>query len=802
MINQSKISSEVMKKIASAIESINTSENIVPNSLKQTFNFKGRKSVDISSELLSELLPKGSKVCDPFFGSGSFLLSGIKSGMYVEGSELDNYTFSAVRVLLKKIDSGAISQVLNEIRTAIQKQIMELYETKCCDTINFIDKLHFDPENAEYYNPQVHRDIKDGRNIIMVEKCPICGLKTKKFDDYDKSVVDKSQLIDTSLFPNHNLIVNSRINITSSAGANQYDRNFTNRAKAALLMIQAEISKIKDNDIREFFQHCLVASLPLARICQYGSGSEYIYQVMRVQAQEKNVWLIFESKVASFLRFKDEFKFAQTDFDKAKMIKLHNKDYHVTFNQPQYQNYFDAVLTDPPYTDQVPFLERSQLFRDWLMKFYSSDYKLTDVMLKNEVVVTNAPSRKNKANESQYYSDLDKMFKTFNYITKPSGYVIMVVKLGKKKYLQTLGKYINYARKNGFEFASSLGIDKNDPSLRKQAAFKNTIAKEIMLVFCKIEETYRYLFIDDDNYEKEVVKFVYDKLKSKASGIQISSLVFELTKKIASKYAKNVSSEDQGKISGIIKSNFSVSDNSVVTIDPEKLYLELEETSDLFTKLLDIIPVIIKKFDPIKGFTLDDLYYEIYINLLLGNDNVFSKLISQERYEAQIKSLINNYCDSNEQKYFLKKYKSVANSNAIDVSTMDGYEFEELIKRLLLKLGYHDVNRIGGACDRGVDLTAKKQTPSGAKGFIFQCKRWIGNVGSTPIQRLHSMKVQMNPSFNEAVCITTSNYTTHAVSEAANTGVQLINGYELMKLINEVFPGEYYHGALDLAITL
>ena len=800
MINQSKISSSAIKKIALAIESINTSENVVPNSLKQTFNFKGRKSVDIAGELISELLPKGSKVCDPFFGSGSFLLSGIKSGMYVEGSELDNYTYSAVRVLLKKIDANSISRVFNEIKNSIQKQIMALYETRCCDTINFIDKLHFDPENSEYYNPLTHRDIKDGRNIIMVEKCPICGSKTKKFDDYDKSVIEKCQQIDTSHFPKHNLIVNSRINITSSAGANQYDRNFTNRAKATLLLIQSEISKIDDVNLKEFFQHCLVASLPLARICQYGSGSEYIYQVMRVQAQEKNVWLIFESKVASFLKFKDEFKFAQFDFDNNKQIKLHNKDYHKTFNQPHYQGYFDAILTDPPYTDQVPFLERSQLFRDWLVNFYSNEYKLNDAMLEDEVVVTNAPSRRNKGNESQYYTDLDKMFKTFNYITKPNGYVIMVVKLGKKKYLQTLGKYINYARKNGFEFASSLGIDKNDPSLRKQAAFKNTIAKEIMLVFCKVDESQSYLFIDDDNYEKEVVKFVYEKLKARSSGTQITSLVLDISKKITSKYAKNVSLEDQVKISNIIKNNFSISDNSVVTIDPEKLYLELEETSDLFTKLLDIIPIIIKKFDPIKGFTLDDLYYEIYIKLLLGNDNVFSKLISQERYEAQIRSLVNNYCDSNEQKYFLKQFKSVTNSSSIDVSTMDGYEFEELIKRLLLKLGYQDVNRIGGACDRGVDLTAKMQTNDGIKGFIFQCKRWIGNVGGTPIQRLHSMKIQMQPSFSEAVCITTSNYTAHAISEAKNTGVQIINGYDLMKLINDVFPGEYYHGALDLTI--
>ena len=93
---------------------------------------------------------------------------------------------------------------------------------------------------------------------------------------------------------------------------------------------------------------------------------------------------------------------------------------------------------------------------------------------------------------------------------------------------------------------------------------------------------------------------------------------------------------------------------------------------------------------------------------------------------------------------------------------------------------------------------AKSKDSGKEEGYIIQCKRWIGNVGGTPIQRLHSMMVQMNPVIGHAICVTTSGYTSDAIRESNSTQVKLINGRQLMDALNQYFPNQYYHGALDI----
>lgn len=793
-----KISAEILQKVNNAINSLGTLDNTVPASLKRTFNFKGRKSVDIAYQIISKLTDSTGSICDPFFGSGSFILAGAKNGSTVVGCELDNYTFDAFKTLIQKCNFQQLQKLFDKVQANCFTEIMEMYATECCGTKNFIDKLHFDPETNEYYNPSPHRDIEDGKTIVMVESCPHCGSRRKAFEKIDEEKIIETNRLDTSSFPNHYLIENSRINITAASGANRYDRNFTNRAKAALLLLQKSINELPDCFERDILEHCLVASLPLARISQYGSGTEYIYQVMRLQAQEKNVWKIFESKYNAFIRFKKEFSYAQIDdiIANDKKIKLFNADYKDILSKSEYHESFDIIYTDPPYTDQVPFLERSQLFRDWLYKFYDDKFVLNSEMLQSEIVVTNAPSRENKRNYEQYYSSIDEMFSLFYDSLKKNGLVILSIKLGANKYLKTLAEFINLARKNGFEFAVRLGVDKNDPSLRKQAAYRNTLSKEIIVCFVKLDEESRYWYIGQTNFEHEIVKILYSKLKNTLIGLPLPECIKLIQNHLLRKYSIISDEKTLKKIQKVIKAEFYVATNSFVSINPDKLYLGNEDSIDLFAKLYDIIPVIIKSFDKEHGFSLDDLYFEIFTTLLNGNSNVLEQIISDPAHEAQIRSLLDNYCDSNDNRYFLKKWKNIYNKDAKDISSMDGYEFEELIKRLLLKEGYTDVIRVGGACDRGVDLMAKKVIDGEEVGTIFQCKRWISNVGSAAIQRLHSMKIQLSPTISNAVCITTANYTVHAETEAKNTGVELINGSELLERLNRAFPGEYYHAAL------
>lgn len=801
MYSKNKISKNILDKLNLSVDSLGSMDNIVPSTLKRTFNFKGRKSVDVAAKLIEILSNRESVVADPFSGSGSFALACAKNGVKTICSELDNYTFESLRVLLERYDSQLFKNLFAKVRQDCYNPIMELYATECCGTKNFIDKLHFDPETNEYYNPTPHRDIVDNKSIILIKSCPICGEKRKIFERIDELKINQTDLCSTIRFPSHKLIENSRINITTTTGADKYDRNFTNRSKCALLMIQDSINSLPRCVERDILENCLVSSLPLSRISQYGSGTEYLYQVMRRQAQEKNAWMIFEDKCKYFVRFKREFDYAQVDSlcDPNSKIQLYNGDYRELFNQAKYAGYFDIIYTDPPYTDQVAYLERSQMFRDWLNIFYyNNNFSLTPQILNKEIVITNAPSRINKQGYDQYYTDINEMFQIFNTCLKKDGLVVLTLKLGTNKYFKTLAKFINLARKNGFEYALKFGIDKKDPSLRKQAAYKNTISKEMIVFFVKIDHENTYWYVNDLNYDFEVIKLIYNKIKKTDSGyILLTECVKEVINDLLRNHSIIADEKIALRIKKILKEEFYLAPNSFVSIDSNKLYLEMEDSSDIFAKLYDTIPVLINKLNSNKqGFTLDDLYFEIINVICNGNPNVLNQILEQEAHQQQIISLLDNYCDMDQNKYVVKKLANVITENSKDISSMDGYEFEELIKRLLAKEGFTDVFRVGGACDRGVDLYAKKVVDGKDEGYIFQCKRWLGNVGGAAIQRLHSMLIQMSPTIARAVCVTTSNYTSHALSESKKTSVETINGGELLKRLNNAFPGEYYHAAL------
>ncbi|QGH20199.1 restriction endonuclease [Clostridium butyricum] len=804
-VTNGKITNEQLLKFANLVDVISDIENNIPLSTKSVFNFKGRKSEEIAKLVIEHLTDKNSVVCDPFIGTGTFAIASSSIPRETVGIELDNYTYSVVSTLLENIDFNKLTEMFKSVKDEVFGDIMDLYTTFCCGEKNYIKTLYFDPEPQEYYHPKTHREIKDDENIKLYYKCPVCGKNSKRFDIKDDDKIKYCNNLDTSLFPSHKLIENSRINITASTGADNYDVNFTKRNKFALLKLQQCISKLDPCIERDVLEHALVSSLTLARIAQYGSGSEYIYQVMRFQAQEMNVWYLFESKYNNIVAFKREY-LSSKKFSAANgksFLTLLNGDYYKILSNSRYKEKFDLIYTDPPYTDQVPYLERNQLYRDWLYNFYdSSTFTLTKEMLEDEIVVSNAPTRSSFKDNDNYYNDLDKMFKTFYRCTKQNGVIALTLNLGKNKYFKTLSQFINKARKNGFEYVFRIDLTKKDPSLRKQAAYKNTLSTEMLVFFVKLDSSKAYWYINDSNIELEIGRLIYN-LILKNKGITLTTAIKAVNTDIL-KTDPSGTDMVNARIKKLIQEQFIVEkQTSMVYIDPDRLYLSIEDNTTLFYKLYNITPVIINNLLETKGsFTLDDLYFDISSKLCNGDPYVLNQLLEDPLRERYIVNLIQNYCDTEKDTYVKKSISAEYSEDAIDVSVLDGYQFEEILKQLLKAEGYKDVIRLGGAGDRGVDLRAKKINPLTGQyeGYIFQSKRWIGNVGGEPIQRLHSMWMQYPDEIQHAVCITTSDYTEQGKREADNTKVQTVNGTQLMDRLNKAFPGKYYHSLLNFSI--
>ena len=787
-----EISKAVKERLNKISEVINGVPNTVPNEMRTTFNFKGRKSPLIAEKIIECICSDEDVLYDPFMGSGSFVYAAMGNVKKIYATELDNYTFNAVNALMCKVDMLKLEEIYQKVRTTAYNDIMALYETSCCGKINYINKLLFDPDEREngLYSPLPNREIVDGKNIKLVRKCPICGEKAKKFDDSDYQKLSIVEQISSKRFPKSKYIANSRINITSSTGADNYDRIFTHRNQVALLILQDAINEREESPERDVLEQVLVASISLARIAMYGSSTDILYHVIGHGAQDMNVWMLFEDKYNSFCKFKTVYKTKQIGTTSSEVI-IFNKDY-ADFIDENKNLKVDVIYTDFPYTDQVPYLERNQLYRVWLENFYDSKYKLSKEMLEKEIVLTNAESRPIKKEIENYYNDIDNMFIHFSKVLNDEGLVFFTMKLGKAKYFKTYIEIVNLARKNGFEYAYQIGIEKKDPTMRKQSAFINTFMNEMIVVFYKLPESEKYWYIGNDNYEFLLVKKVYSYLIAAKEYVTLSSAVTLVCNDLKSKYLYIANDEDIARISSLLKKHFKV-DAGYIQIDSNRLYLDIEDSTDLYTKLYDLMPIFVRKLLESKGrFVLEDMYFELVNSLCDGNPKTITQILEDETHHKDIENLILNYCEKDGNYFVERKNINKPNENAVDISSLSGTDFELVVQRLLKKEGFENVVKIGGAGDLGVDIIASKHKGDKLEHYIFQCKRWFANVGSDPIQRLYAERNRRGLDY--AVCITTSGYTRDGKKVAKDLDIEIVDGYNLMLRLDKHFTGEYYNG--------
>lgn len=100
-----------------------------------------------------------------------------------------------------------------------------------------------------------------------------------------------------------------------------------------------------------------------------------------------------------------------------------------------------------------------------------------------------------------------------------------------------------------------------------------------------------------------------------------------------------------------------------------------------------------------------------------------------------------------------------------DLAHLTDVEFEYLTGALLEAMGVAcDLERVGGAGDRGVDLRGKDRF---GRPFIVQCKRFFGHK-VTPLDTRSFWGAKQSHGADEAWFVTTSSFTAQAVREVAD----------------------------------
>lgn len=128
---------------------------------------------------------------------------------------------------------------------------------------------------------------------------------------------------------------------------------------------------------------------------------------------------------------------------------------------------------------------------------------------------------------------------------------------------------------------------------------------------------------------------------------------------------------------------------------------------------------------------------------------------------------------------------------------LDDYDFEHLIADLWADQGWK--TRVHQASnDRGIDVEARRDDPFEQKHLI-QAKRYSeGNkVGSEKIQQYASLRHQ-EENVDAVVIVTTSSYTKQAEEMAADLNLKLINGNDLVQIIQERDASDIVNGYMSI----
>lgn len=123
----------------------------------------------------------------------------------------------------------------------------------------------------------------------------------------------------------------------------------------------------------------------------------------------------------------------------------------------------------------------------------------------------------------------------------------------------------------------------------------------------------------------------------------------------------------------------------------------------------------------------------------------------------------------------------ISGKDVSDIGNLSGQEFEEVIKLLLIKMGFQaEVTEVTG--DGGIDIVASLDMPFCGGRYLFQCKRYSADnvVGAPAIRDFYGAVVADRAT--KGIFITTSSFSNQAREFAARTGVELVDLAKLHQL--------------------
>lgn len=769
----------VRRKITNLV----TSLSVIQGNLHedQLFPYVGRKDRRKAEVIIGVLTNENDIICDPFSGSGIFTYAATNNNRQILANEWEPYANRISSAPWRLPPAEGLNDAFSMLCNSIGEQINLLYWTRCpCGHDHTFYSLFFDRDPLRYRDVTPHERLGPNGETINYRRdfaCPICGRTDKFFDDEDQNKIEEINFIPDDPFFDFELIENSRINLNHDFLI--YRNLFPKRSRIALKILWNGIRDLECGVYEKLFlEDVFLSILPQAKYKDYRSKSQDLH-CPPVMLREVNLFYAFQNQY----RIRDQSLRAYAFHQEIAQNQFHNPinclDFR-TFYSDLEANSVDLIITDPPWTDGTAYFERAQLYHPWIGFRFLDDQQ----RLENEMVVTDAPTRRNIHNNERWWTDLDSFFNNSYRVLKSGEYLVLFFRpIPAAKWLENLNKLKLCARKNGFEPLLSIDVSSSDPSMRIQQSSSYVFSKDIVFVFLKLNKAIRRDFFEGNDLDQIIYKVAVDLQETNRSPFTFIQWRNRLSEKFIE---SGIPQLDNPFYEQRIRKLFERYCDEVVP--PGGVFLPKGNTP--FSYQLFDIPVSERLFTYVP-FIINNLtdggstftYEDFLLNLAEYVENGTRQLINEVQ-QINVRNMIEIYAEiTDDGQRFQRRQIPQIHESITNILTMDPYDFEVFVANLFEAQGFTSIALLGRTGDRGVDIRAND--PNNLI-TVIQCKRWRNNVGSTPIQRLHSFAVTRNAQ--RKILVTTSDFTPQAIEEALNTDTDLINGDRLLNLITQYLP--------------
>lgn len=445
---------------------------LVDNPAGLIHNYMARKPFNVVSAIIDSLTSSNGVVCDPMFGSGTTIIEAAKLGRRVIGTDINPMAYRLCHTSLQTWDIRRIAAIIDLFVAQCKDAISDHYVLRYDDQTRIIERCHFDIVNGElvptsYWYKEKRGKKLSGRKKATVDNCFLANYASYK--NREVTIQDKP------------LLENSRIAIAKGATLRSYfcDRNWV--VMDAILNI---LHKYRGQYGFEVLELLVSSSVNLIKLSDKKASSQMPYWLPKKNVTSRNATFVLEKKANAFKKglnylhgsihsiLDEETNHGNTE---RKTITLRNIPAQNVTSDLLPDSSVDLVLTDPPYTDQVPYMEYSQL----TAKLLGWDENLQGLM-EDELVVSDAVERDKTYDD--FYDIWDKIVSRYSRVLKQEGYFVMFYH---SFNLRSWSRIIDTMSRAGLVYRMQIPVPAPRKSFKTVITPKGTLDGNYVVVFQK-----------------------------------------------------------------------------------------------------------------------------------------------------------------------------------------------------------------------------------------------------------------------------------------------------------------------------